>query len=75
MAQVLLWFALAAAVDAPVTEVTVYSDRARVVRTVSLTTSGAQSIELPVLPQSTDPRSVRVEATGAEVKRFDLTRR
>lgn len=74
MAQVLLWFALAAAVDAPVTEVTVYSDRARVVRTVTLTTAGAQTIELPVLPQSTDPRSVRVEAAGAEVKRVDLTR-
>lgn len=74
MTQLIVWCALAAAVDAPVTEVTVYSDRARVVRTVTLGTSGAQTVELPVLPQSTDPRSIRVEATGAEVKRVDLAR-
>lgn len=74
MPQLLVWIALAAAVDAPVTDVTVYSDRARVVRTVTLATSGAQTIELPTLPQSVDAKSIRVEATGAEVKRVELTR-
>lgn len=74
MPQLLVWFVLAAAVDAPITDVTVYSDRARVVRTVTLTTSGAQLIELPTLPQAVDPKSIRVEATGAEVKRVELTR-
>jgi hypothetical protein len=70
----MVWLTLAAAVDAPISDVTVFSDRARVVRTVALATAGTQSIELPVLPQTADPRSIRVEATGAEVKRVDLTR-
>src|SRR6186997_3300944 len=74
MPQLLVWFALAAAVDAPITDVTVYSDRARVVRTITLPGSGAQQIELPTLPQAVDPKSIRVEATGAEVKRVELTR-
>ncbi len=74
MPQLLLLLTLAAAVDAPVTEVTVFSDRARVVRTATVATSGAQAVELPPLPQSVDPSSIRVEATGAEVKRVELTR-
>lgn len=66
--------ALTAAVDAPVTHVTVYSDRARVTRTAQLDVNGNLVVELPLLQQSIDPGSVRVEATGAEVRRVDLQR-
>lgn len=64
--------ALATAVDAPITSVTVYSDQARVVRTAQLTLSGAQRVELPLLRGPVDASSVRVEAEGAEVSRVDL---
>jgi hypothetical protein len=64
--------ALTAAVEAPITSVTVYSDRARVVRTAQLTVSGTQRIELPALHGSVDSSSIRVEAEGAEVTRVDL---
>ncbi|PTL81295.1 mucoidy inhibitor MuiA family protein [Vitiosangium sp. GDMCC 1.1324] len=64
-----LWLA---AVDAPVTSVTVYSDRARVVRTARVSLSGSQRVELPLLYGSVDPSSIRVEAQGAEVTRVDI---
>jgi len=64
--------ALTTAVDAPITSVTVYSDRARVVRTAQLTVSGTQRVELPPLRGSVDAASIRVEAEGAEVTRVDL---
>ncbi|HEX8705315.1 MAG TPA: mucoidy inhibitor MuiA family protein [Myxococcaceae bacterium] len=64
--------ALTTAVDAPITSVTVYSDRARVVRTAQLTVSGTQRIELPALRGTVDSASIRVEAEGAEVTRVDL---
>ncbi len=64
--------ALTTAVDAPITSVTVYSDRARVVRTAQLTVSGTQRIELPALQGSVEGSSIRVEAEGAEVTRVDL---
>ncbi len=64
-----LWLA---AVDAPVTSVTVFSDRARVVRTARVSLSGAQRVELPPLPTSVDPSSIRVEAQGAEVTRVEV---
>jgi hypothetical protein len=64
--------ALTTAVDAPITSVTVYSDRARVVRTAQLTVSGTQRIELPALQGSVDGSSIRVEAEGAEVTRVDV---
>ncbi|QRK09749.1 mucoidy inhibitor MuiA family protein [Archangium violaceum] len=64
-----LWLA---AVDAPVTSVTVYSDQARVVRTARVALSGAQRVELPLLHGSVDPSSIRVEAQGAEVTRVDI---
>lgn len=63
---------LATAVDAPITSVTVYSDRARVVRTAQLTVSGTQRVELPPLLGTVDASSIRVEAEGAEVSRVDL---
>jgi hypothetical protein len=60
------------AVDAPITSVTVYSDRVRVVRTAQLTLSGTQRVELPLLRGGVDASSVRVEAEGAQVTRVDL---
>ncbi len=64
--------ALTAAVEAPIASVTVYSDRARVVRTAQLNVSGTQRIELPPLRGTVDSGSIRVEAEGAEVTRVDL---
>ncbi|WP_224371040.1 mucoidy inhibitor MuiA family protein [Hyalangium versicolor] len=60
------------AVDAPITSVTVYSDRVRVERTAHLTLSGTQRVALPLLRGGVDPASIRVEAQGAEVTRVDL---
>lgn len=62
------------AVEAPVAAVTVYSDRARVVRTASVTLADAQRVELPPLPALVDPSSIRVEAQGAEVRAVDIAR-
>lgn len=64
--------ALATALDAPITSVTVYSDQARVVRTAQLTLTGSQRVELPLLRGPVEASSVRVEAEGAEVARVDL---
>jgi hypothetical protein len=64
--------AIATAIDAPITSVTVYSDQARVVRTAQLTVSGTQRVELPPLHSAVDAASIRVEAEGAEVARVDL---
>ncbi|MFP2928697.1 DUF4140 domain-containing protein, partial [Pyxidicoccus sp. 3LG] len=63
---------LHATAEAPITAVTVYSDRARVVRTATLTVSGSQRVELPRLPVIVDPESIRVEAQGAEVSSVDV---
>lgn len=65
---------LHAAIDAPVTDVTVYSDRARVVRTATLDVSGTQRVELPLLPDLVDPESIRVEAEGAQVSSVEVRR-
>lgn len=65
--------ALAATLEAPVSHVTVYSDRARVVRTAQLTVSGSAEVVLPILPDRIDADSVRVEAKGAQVARVDLS--
>jgi hypothetical protein len=61
-----------AAIDAPVKEVTVYSDRARVVRAASLTVNGVQQVELPLLLETVDTSTLRVEAQGGEVRRVDV---
>ncbi|WP_223645770.1 mucoidy inhibitor MuiA family protein [Corallococcus sp. EGB] len=63
---------LAATTEAPITAVTVYSDRARVERTATVTVSGTQRVELPRLPDFVDPDSIRVEAQGAEVSSVDI---
>jgi hypothetical protein len=61
----------AVSVDAPVSAVTVYSDRARVVRSASVGGSGARRVEI-VVPQRADPASIRVEADGAQVTRVEI---
>jgi uncharacterized protein DUF4139/uncharacterized protein DUF4140 len=68
----LLSLAALASIDAPVREVTVYSDRARVVRAASLTVNGVQTVELPLLLETVDTNTLRVEAQGAEVRRVDV---
>jgi hypothetical protein len=60
------------AVEAPITDVTVYSDRTRVVRTARVTLSGSQRLELPLLQAPVDPASIRVEAQGAQVSHVDI---
>src|SRR5688572_27519012 len=64
--------AIATAIDAPITSVTVYSDQARVVRTAQVTVAGTQRVDLPPLRGAVDAASIRVEAEGAEVARVDL---
>ncbi len=64
--------ALGAALDAPVTSVTVFSDRARVTRTAKVAVAGTQRIELPPLVEGADPATVRVEAVGATVQRVEI---
>ncbi|MEW6432468.1 MAG: DUF4139 domain-containing protein [Myxococcota bacterium] len=66
--------ALAAAVDAPVTEVTVFTDQARVVRTAKVSVAGGAGVEFPPLRDPIDPSTVQVEAHGAEVRRVDVER-
>ena len=74
LAVPLLASALTAAVDAPITQVTVFTDQARVVRTAQVQVNGTLSLELPPLRDTIDPASVRVEAQGAEVRRVDIER-
>jgi hypothetical protein len=72
MLTVVAALTLGAAIDAPVTQVTVYSDRARVVRTASVSLNGTAKVELPLLIETVDASSIRVEAQGAEVRRVDI---
>jgi hypothetical protein len=54
----------------PVREVTVFSDRARVVRRGELRLEpGSHTVSLPRLPTTIDPQSVRVEVSGARLVR------
>src|SRR5438876_4332012 len=62
----------ALAVKAAVSQVTIFSDRARVVRAADVAVDGRASVELPLLPDSVDASSIRVEASGAEVRKVDL---
>ncbi|MBI3185375.1 MAG: mucoidy inhibitor MuiA family protein [Myxococcales bacterium] len=72
MFKACLALAALGALEAPVQKVTVYSDRARVTRAASLPVSGEVTLELPLLLDTVDPSSIRVEATGAEVRRVDI---
>src|SRR3954465_8771921 len=62
----------ALAVKAAVTQVTVFGDRARVVRAAEVDVAGRTRVELPLLPDSVDSGSIRVEAEGAEVQKVDI---
>ncbi|MDP1830400.1 MAG: DUF4139 domain-containing protein [Archangium sp.] len=70
----LVLLTLAAAIEAPVTQVTVFTDQARVVRTAQVSVTGNQSLEFPPLRDTAEVASMRVEASGAEVKRVDIER-
>ncbi|MFT3709062.1 MAG: mucoidy inhibitor MuiA family protein [Archangium sp.] len=74
MTPLLALLSLGAAVDAPITQVTVFTDQARVVRTTSVAVGANTVIEFPPLRDTVDVSSVRVESTGAEVKRVDIER-
>src|SRR2546421_63964 len=62
----------ALAVKAAVSQVTIFSDRARVVRAADVSVDGRAAVELPLLPDSVDAASIRVEASGAEVRKVDV---
>lgn len=66
--------ALAAALQAPVTSVTVFSDRARVVRTAHVAVQGQEMLEMPLLQDATDPSTIQIDARGAQVVRVDIQR-
>ncbi|MBJ6760677.1 mucoidy inhibitor MuiA family protein [Myxococcaceae bacterium JPH2] len=65
---------LGTATDAPITAVTVYGDRARVVRTATVNLSGTQHVDFPLLTAPLDLDSVHVEARGADVSRVEVRR-
>ena len=60
---------------APITQVTVYSDRAQVTRSAIVQLQGgeAQTFALPLLLDSIDSTSLRVIASGGDVERVDIT--
>ncbi len=60
------------AADAPVTAVTVYSDRARVTRTATVALSGRQRVELPLLIEGVDVSSIRLSAQNADIETVDI---
>ena len=62
----------ALAVEAAVSQVTLYSDRARVVRTADLRVDGTARAELPLLPDSVDTSSIRLEARGVALQKLDI---
>lgn len=70
----LVLISMLGALDAPITQVTVFTDQARVIRSAQVRVSGTQTIEWPALRESVDVSSIRVEAQGAEVRRVDIER-
>jgi hypothetical protein len=62
----------AAAVEAPITQVTVFSDRARIERAGKVKSGvGVHAVRLPDLPGGTLLDTVRVDAKGAKVLRVE----
>lgn len=61
-----------APIDAPVTQATLFGDRAHVVRTAKVKVDGTGSFVFPPLPDGVDPASLRLDATGARVSRIDV---
>ena len=70
----ILLLTLGAAVEAPITQVTVFTDQARIVRTANVPVGGNTTIEFPPLRDTADVSSIRVESSSAEVKRVDIER-
>lgn len=64
----------AALIEAPISAVLVYSDRARVARAARLTLSGTTTVQLPLLCGSVPKDSIRIEVQGggAEVERVQI---
>ncbi|MBS2022452.1 MAG: DUF4139 domain-containing protein [Deltaproteobacteria bacterium] len=62
----------AAAVQAPITQVTVFSDRARVTREATVIVGESSAVEFPLLPDGVDTDSVRLEAQGAQVRQVTV---
>ena len=60
--------------ELPITDVTVFSDRARVTRSGSLPVAGRQRVDLAVLGDTADTASVNVEVNGAELETVELLR-
>src|SRR5262245_20517468 len=60
------------ALEAPVSAVTVFSDRARVTRTATVTLDGRQRLELPLLGDRVDADTIRLDSAEAEVQTVDL---
>lgn len=58
--------------ELPITDVTVFSDRARVTRSGALPVSGRQRLDLAVLGSTADTASVNVEVSGAELETVEL---
>ena len=69
---VLLAAAPAQAVDAPITAVTVFSDRARVTRSAVVTLTGRQQVALPLLGERVESGSIRLHSRNADVQTVDL---
>ena len=63
-----------AALSLPVTQVTVFSDRARVVREAPIVLSGTKVVELPLLPDSVDLDSIRLELSSGTVRLVSVGR-
>ncbi len=80
LVAVLAWAAQAGAaprgdeVDAPVTAVTVYGDRARVTHTATVTLAGRRTVVFPVLEAGFDPGTLRLESPDAQIDTFEITR-
>lgn len=58
--------------ELPITDVTVFSDRARVTRSGALNLSGRQRLDLATLTQSIDTSSIVVDATGADLENVEI---
>jgi hypothetical protein len=65
--------ALSQAAPLPITDVTVFSDRARITRSGSLPVTGDKKLELATLADTVDTSTVVVEVVGADLQAVELT--
>ncbi len=63
----------AVAVQAEIAQVTVYSDRARVVRAGQVQLDGKELYELPLLDDAVDASTIQLEAVGGSVLQVDVS--